>query len=73
MSNIACLSVGQTLHMGVHVLLCWRGLQDHFREYVLVSLGQKIKNTNQAFKLRFVFLLKLAGRDIPKWGNYYEQ
>lgn len=37
-------------------------LKDYFREYVLCSLGQKMKNTNQAFRLDFVCFLKLAGR-----------
>lgn len=29
-------------------------LKDYFREFVLCNLGQKMKNTNQAFRLDFV-------------------
>lgn len=40
---------------------------------MLRSLGQKIKNTDEAFRLYFVCLLNLAGRAVSNWGNYYEQ
>lgn len=48
-------------------------LKDCFREYVFCSLGQKMKSTNEAFRLDSVCLLKLAGRDISYWGEYCEQ
>lgn len=35
--------------------------------------GARIKNTDETFRLGFVCLLKLAGRDISNCAKYYEQ
>lgn len=79
MSNIACFSLGLKYRCYKWVFThTYAGegipeLKDYFREYVLYTVGQKIKNTNEAFRLAFVCLLKLAGKAISNWGNYYEQ
>lgn len=79
MSDIAYFSLGLKYrhYIWMFTYSCAREgipkLKDYFREYVLCSLSQKIKDSNEAFRLYFVCLLKLAGRDISNWGNYYEQ
>lgn len=79
MSNIAYFSLGLKYrhYLWMFTYSCAREgiskLKDYFREHVLCSLSQKIKDSSEAFRLYFVCLLKLAGRDISNWGNYYEQ